>query len=237
LLTRGGLGGGGCSSYPDIFERSPLTGGMGYHGPSAFMTASGLASDDVARIEALLADGQKVDVPLADNTYVVDLPRAGLPARLVAYDSQGRVVGVSRPYDDLRRHAGPARGRATSLWRVAGANGAHAELLVGPSTNGGECMFVKHFIDRQHAGVMTGCEPPTWRQGPLELSGGTPFISGRVRGDVKLVRMRFAGGSSTTVRPRRGYVLVVSVVELVVAEGLGADGRVVGRGSFGPSGS
>lgn len=236
LVTRGGLASGGCSQYPGAFRRKSISSGLSWHGPGEFVIVDGIASDEVARIDAVLADGQEVDVPLSDNAFAVDLARGSLPARLVAYDAAGRVIDVSRSLADFADRSAPARGRAVSLWRVTGPNGAHAELFVGPSTNGGECMFVKHFIDRQHAGVMTMCERPTWRQGPLELSGGTPFISGRVREDVKLVRMRFADGSSTTTRPRRGYVLVVSVSKLVAAEGLGADGRVVGRFSFKPSG-
>lgn len=229
LVTRGGLASGGCAQYPGAFRRKPISSGLSWHGPGEFVIVDGVASDQVARIDAVLANGQEVDVPLNDNAFAVDLARSSLPARLVAYDAAGRVIDVSRSLADFADRSAPARGRAVSLWRVTGPNGAHAELFVGPSTTGGECMFVKHFIDRQHAGVMTGCERPRWRQGPLELSGGTPFISGRVRQDVTLVRMRFADGSSKTVRPRRGYVLVVSVSELVVAEGLGADGRVIGR--------
>jgi hypothetical protein len=229
VVTRGGGAGGGCSPYPDVFRGKPLSTGMSWHGPGEFVTIDGFASDDVARIEALLADGERVEVAITHNVFLVDLARSSLPARLVAYDDAGRVVGVSHSFADFARHAAPARGRAVSLWRVTGANGAHAELFVGPSTSGGECMFVKHFIDRTHAGVMTICERPRWRDGPLELSGETPFISGRVRADVKLVRMHFADGSTRTVKPRRGYVLVSSASELVAAVGLDAGGTVVGR--------
>jgi hypothetical protein len=236
LVTRGGLAGGGCSPYPGVFSRTPIPSGMSFHGPGEFVNVEGLASDDVERVEALLADGQRADVDVTDNVFLIDLPRANLPARLVAYDDAGRVIGVSRPFADFADHSAPARGRAVSLWRVTGPDGAHAELFVGPSTSGGECMFVKHFIDARHRGVGVMCEPPRWRDGPLELGGGTPFISGRVRADVKLVRIRFADGSSKTVRPRRGYILMTSTIEMTAAEGLGADGSVVGRSRFGPSG-
>jgi hypothetical protein len=236
LVTRGGAGGGGCSSYPGVFKRKPIVSGMSYHGPSEFVIVSGFASDDVDRVETLLAGGEMVPVPLKDNAFVIDLPRGHLPALLIAYDEDGRVIGVTRPFDDILHWAQPARGRAVELWRVRGPNGAHAELFVGPSTTGGECMFVKHFVDPRHTGVGVMCEPPRWRDGPLELGGGIPFVSGRVRADVKLVRMHFADGSSRTVRPRRGYVLVMSPSELVRAEGLGAGGSVVGRLSFPPRG-
>ena len=104
------------------------------HGFNAFLTVSGVASDDVARIDALLADGQRAEVPLVDNVFLIDLPRANLPARLVAYDEEDRVIGVDRPLSDFGGlgRAQPARGRARSLIRVEGYEGATAELFVGP---------------------------------------------------------------------------------------------------------
>jgi hypothetical protein len=213
-------------------------------GSGAFVTVDGLASDDVARIEALLAEGQRVDVPLEDNTFIVDLPRAKLPARLVARDADERVIDVSDPLDDFGGGPAPAKARATSLLRVSGPDGSQAELLVGPSTDGGECMFIRHFIDRHHAGVTVSCKGPAWTGPPLQL--GTimqpqRFVEGRVRPDVATVRIRFADGSSTTLTPTRGYVLwAASQQQLaperaaIAAEGLDARGKVVGRISLRP---
>jgi hypothetical protein len=208
------------------------------------VTVNGIASDDVARIEVLLADGQHAEVPLKDNAFIVDLPRSDLPARLVAYDAAGRVINVSRPWQDFESHAGPARGRAISLLRVSGRGGATGQLLVGPSTNGGECMFIKHFVDRQHTGVMVSCNGPNWTGSALQLSSQflpPRFIGGRVRPDVKTVRIRFADGSTTTLTPTRGYILWAAPQErlqaatgAVAAEGLRADGTVVARQSFEP---
>ena len=86
------------------------TGSMA-SGSNAFLTVSGVASDDVARIDALLADGQRAEVPLVDNVFLIDLPLANLPARLVAYDEEDRVIWVDRPLSDfggaaLSRRAG-----------------------------------------------------------------------------------------------------------------------------------
>jgi hypothetical protein len=244
LVTRGGGAGGGCSPYPSVFERTPIPSGMMGGGSGAFVTVSGTASDDVARIEALLADGQRADVPLNDNAFLVDLPRANLPSRLIAYDSSDRVINVSEPWRDFGGHSGPARGRATSLLRVSGPGGATAELSVGPSTDGGECMFVKHFVDRHHTGVMAYCPPRRWSGPPLQLSSQLRpprFVSGRVRTDVKKVRIRFADGSSITLRPIRGYVLWAASAKhlrearaAVGADGLRANGSVVGSQSFRP---
>ncbi len=129
-LTRHGGGGGGCSPYPGLFDRGPaIFGGGSYFGPSAFVNAHGVVSDDVARLEAVLADRQVADVPMADNVYAVDLPRAepaGAPRRLRLRGSRDRgqppADGASPATTQCRRGgrpscsgASPARtGRTTS---------------------------------------------------------------------------------------------------------------------------
>jgi hypothetical protein len=240
LATRGGVG-LGCTPYPDVFERSPmLTSGLMEHGSGAFITVSGVASDDVARIDALLADGQRADVPFKDNAFIVDLPRTNLPAQLVAYDGEERVIGVSRPWQDFGAPSGPARGRATSLIRVSGSVGATAELFVGPSTDGGECVYIKEFVDRHHAGVATDCHGFAWSGSAVQVrtSWSPPrFVSGRVRSDVKRVRIRFADAATTTLTPVRSYVLGAVPTEHpepVAAEGLSADGAVIATQSLRP---
>jgi hypothetical protein len=211
------------------------------HGFGAFLTVSGVASDDVARIDALLADGQRTEVPLVDNVFLIDLPRANLPARLVAYDEEDRVIGVDRPFSDFGGpRAQPARRRARSLIQVEGYEGAKAELFVGPSSDGGECVFIKEFVDRQHAGVGVNCQEPTWNGSPLQVgtSWSPPrFVSGRVRSDVKTVRIRLADGSAVTLAPTRGHILWAVPSEgrePVSIVGLDKDGTVLARQSLQP---
>jgi hypothetical protein len=212
------------------------------NGSNAFLTASGVASDEVARIDALLADGQRTEVALVDNVFLIDLPRANLPARLVAYDEEDRVIWVDRPLSDFGGlvRSQPARGRATSLIRVEGYDGATAELFVGPSSDGGECVFTKEFVDRQHAGNGTNCQEPTWNGSPLQVgtSWSPPrFVSGRVRSDVKTVRIRLADGSTVTLTPTRGHILWAvprEDREPVSIAGLGEDGTVLARQSLQP---
>jgi hypothetical protein len=240
VVGRGGGAGGGCAPYP--FARTPLMSSGSMHGFNAFLTVSGVASDDVARIDALLADGQRAEVPLVDNVFLIDLPRANLPARLVAYDEEDRVIWVDRPLSDFGGlgRAQPARGRARSLMRVEGYEGATAELLVGPSSDGGECVFIREFVDRQHAGVGTNCQEPTWNGSPLQVgtSWSPPrFVSGRVRFDVKTVRIRLADGSAVTLTPTRGHILWAvprEDHEPVSIMGLDEDGTVLARQSLQP---
>lgn len=242
FVTRDSSGGGG-SPYPAVFHRTLIPSTLSGGGASEFATASGAASDDVAKIEALLADGQRTEVPLKDNAFMVDLPRANLPARLIAYDTSGRVIDVTEPLGDFGGPGpGPARGRAKSLLRVTGANGANAELLVGPSSNGGECYYVKQFLDRFNRGVGANCTAPTWSGRALQLSwdySPTHFISGRVRPDIRAVRIRFADGTATMLSPKRGYVLwaasknhLATRTAATTVEGLRANGTVVARQSL-----
>jgi hypothetical protein len=248
-LTRPRGGGGGCAPYPGVFDLrggTPFTYGMSGGGPSAFTNVNGFASDDVERLEAVLADRQVVDVPLTDNFYAIDLPRANLPALLVAYDSDDRVIGVSDPLtdflEDIARTGAPARGKAELLWRVAGPDGSYAELAVGPSTSGGECQFLRQQIDDRQGGRGQFCAGERWTGAPVQLTAGwSPgrFVNGRVRDDVKTVRIRFADGETVLVKPRRGYVLYAvpgnrlnDDRRATSAEGLDADGHVVGRSEF-----
>jgi hypothetical protein len=243
-VTRAGAS-GGCQPYSDAFDRGPIVvGGSMRFGSDAFMTISGMASDDVARIDALLADGQHAEVPLEDNAFVIDLPRANLPARFVAYDDDDRVIGVTKPWSDFGAWAGPARGRARLLLRVTGPEGVAGELFVGPSTDGGECFYVRDLFGSAAPRVGMGCERPIWNGRALELGASwTPprLVSGRVRPDVRRVRVRFADGSTTILTPTRGYVLwavprehIEPGHELVAFEGLDADGDVLGRQSWPP---
>lgn len=89
----GARGGGfGCGSGLAGF---PLAVGEGF-GSSYDQLAliSGLASDAVFRIDLFLNDGERWTVPLKDNAFATVAPRTGFPAKLVGYDSQGKVVAI-----------------------------------------------------------------------------------------------------------------------------------------------
>jgi hypothetical protein len=236
-------GGSGCAPYPGIFKTSPVAVGMTGSGPGEFILVDGLASDDVDHLRALLSGGQMSPVPLVDNAFLVNLSRSNLPARIVAYDRDGKVIGVSYPLQDfMGNRSSPSRGRAVEVLHATGPNGAHSELLVGKATGGGTCVYVRGFVDKHHGGVSISCQGPTWRGTPLQLSADwnpPRFVSGRVRSDVATVRLRFADGSSSTLRPTRGYLLQAMPSghlkpghEVIAADGYARDGRRVGRETF-----
>ncbi|MHB1244136.1 MAG: hypothetical protein ACYC1P_12190, partial [Gaiellaceae bacterium] len=143
LLTRGGAG-GGCSPRDSLFDASPITLSISLEGGSdAFMTAAGLVSDGVKRLVVFVTGSEAYELPFVDNAYAAVLARSKLPARIVAYDDDGKVIGLSEPIGDVGGGgAGPARGKATSLLKAESPTGSTAELLVGPSTSGGECMYI-----------------------------------------------------------------------------------------------
>src|SRR6266511_2492482 len=70
-----------------------------------YTTFAGVVIDGVARVELFTATGNRIEVPLRDNTYLVDVALARLPAKMVAYDSEGRVIGIQ----ETPRDEGPAR--------------------------------------------------------------------------------------------------------------------------------
>jgi hypothetical protein len=198
-------GAGGCAVRATLFAHGQITSIDGLGNPfGEFMTVSGLASDNVARVVGFLGDGQRMPVPLVDNVYAVSIARSRLPARLVAYDREGRVIGFTPPIrGPAAPGGGPVRGRARLLLRADSPTGATAALFVGKSTTGGRCLYVRW----SRNGVMQSCAGPTWHGSPLQLIADGNFVAGRVRADVATVVLRFADGTRATVAPTDGFVL------------------------------
>jgi hypothetical protein len=247
VITRGsGGGGGGCAVRADVFARGPIASGLGMGGGSSeFQTMIGLASDDVARIVAFLADGQTMPVSLADNVYVVDIARSRLPARLVAYDAHGRVIGFTPTIGDFAGGGpGPARGRARLLLHGVSPTGTTVALFVGRSTGGGRCMFLRWHRNKHAGGTMEWCSAARWRGSALQLtpmSSPPDFVAGGVRSDVAEVVVRFADGTHATVAPTHGFVLymvprshLAPGHQVIGATGRTSAGATIGTESFLP---
>jgi hypothetical protein len=73
-----------------------------FMGPTQLTELSGAVADGVASMKLFLASGRVIPVALSDNAYTVSGPTAQFPAKLVAYDKTGQVVG-------LQVLGGPAR--------------------------------------------------------------------------------------------------------------------------------
>jgi hypothetical protein len=242
LVDRTGMGAGGCAVRAALFTRGPLGGGTMIEGGSdQFATLEGVVSDDVARLDLFLSNGERMTAPLNDNVYLVDVARSKLPVRLVAYDAQGRVIGIQLPFGRFttQTQVEPARGRAASILKLEAAGGTTAELLIGKATGGGRCFYVRTYFSKHAAGAMVSCNGPTWTGPPLALgTNGAPmqFVQGRVRPDVATVRLEFANGTSMKAKPVRGFVLVAvpQSHHVVSVSGYNRAGRKVGFESFRP---
>jgi hypothetical protein len=57
---------------------------------------AGLASDGVARLSLVLANGKRLPVALLDNAFLIVLPITDEPLRLAAYDRAGAPIGGAR---------------------------------------------------------------------------------------------------------------------------------------------
>jgi hypothetical protein len=88
-----GTGGYGCM-LAEVTGALPMFGdGVG---ADQFPLMSGLAADDVASLELFFRNGAHENVPLTDNVYAFQVPRA-VPTKLVAYDVNHQVVGIYMP--------------------------------------------------------------------------------------------------------------------------------------------
>ena len=196
-----------------MFASAPITSGTGgADGLSQYDTLVGLASDDVARITAYLSNGQRQSVALKNNAYFAQLARNGFPVRLVAYDREGRIIGLRTVRGLGGFAASPARGRPTFIKRVTTASGGYVELYTGPSTTGGTCTYVRWHESKHAGGIVEGCAQPGLSASSsrlfLESMGNPTFmLTGRAPAGTARVVLRYADGTTAIVRPVRGYIV------------------------------
>ncbi len=215
----------------------PFTGGFSVAGEGAqYGVFGGLASDDVARLAIYTSTGNTIPVALHDNAYLAEVALARLPAKLVAYDDAGRVIGIE---DESTGEEGPATPVGEPIVQLsASAEGSTIELRVLRTEEGGQCLFTHH--TGEHSGYSTGCTPRNWVRGPLRVGwDGSPplFVYGRAREDIRTITLRYADGETREIEPGKyGYVLYtvppehrVKGHELVELAGRGADGELIDR--------
>ncbi|MGA9761333.1 MAG: hypothetical protein WBQ14_02810 [Gaiellaceae bacterium] len=68
-----------------------------------YVTNAGLVDDHVSRMLLLFVSGKRVPVPVKDNAFSYMVPRTEYPVLLLAYDSEGRIIGMER---DIGRGVG-----------------------------------------------------------------------------------------------------------------------------------
>lgn len=209
-VAAGGGAGGGCSPLNGLFSRGPISAGTFLaNGSDEFMLVSGFVSDDVHRLVAYLSTGDTQRVAVVHNAFLASIARARFPIRLVAFDAQGRIIGLTSPLTDFGGGAGPAPGRAKPLLHATAPNGATATLLVGRSNRGGLCTYVRWYQSRSVRGSSINCLGRYWKGSPVQLGGGgsAGIWYGRVRADVTRVEVTFGDGRHATIHPTNGAIL------------------------------
>ena len=203
-LVGGRYRGGGCWPAGRLFSTAPFSWTV--TGSDQYVTIAGLASDEVARLVLYLGTGKRVAVPLHDNGYFVEAARADYPLRLVAYDSDGLVIGITTLKGDVARPTGP-QPAPNATWRTVLRNEA-GQVVVARSTSGGSCYAIRH---RSGAGTL-GCPPPL---APDELEvgfvgGESGFtLTGRAGSAITRVIVHFRDGNEQTIAPKNGYLLAL----------------------------
>lgn len=225
--------GGGCFAPHDVFAHTPFTVDISVeNGGDQYALLDGLATDDVRRMELYLATGERWAVPLKDNVFAVAVPRTKYPARIVAYDEQGRVIGIQAMSHDPLATTGPRpAGPLRLVLTVDGEHGTRGELRLGPSSDGGRCWRVSF----SGGGGGGGCPPKETKSPPLALgvqdAGRDSFVTGEVAPAVVRVKLIFVSGRAVTVDPVERFVLDALPADdhLAEAVGLARGGEVVGR--------
>jgi len=228
-VLRGGLSTYGCSPfrgyfggrYPSAFRVS-----LAQFGGDQYALVSGVASDEVARIEVYLATGERVIVPLRDNVLFAQVARARFPARIVAYDAQGAVVGVQT--FDAERGARPIPSEERVALKVEG-RGVAAILRIAPSTDGGRCWRITYTSGSEGG----GCPPKNYRGRLLDAvlipAGRDVFVQVDVRNEVDMVVIEPAEGDAVRIRPTEGFAIHALATDArevaVTVRALAADGR------------
>jgi hypothetical protein len=200
-----------CDSRDGFWSRGPLnvvmTGDFGID----FLRINGVAADGVRRVVVFLADGQRQRAALRDNLFTTLVATAEFPARIVAYDDVGRVVGVLTPPQPFflgRSVPRPAR-RLRRAMSVQGPRGAVAVARVGRRVGEYRCWQVA-FSTGQSRG---SCDPqfitgPSIWMDVVQPVGDDLFVIGHTHGPIARVQLEFPNGDVRTTRPVRNLFVI-----------------------------
>ncbi|MGD0273869.1 MAG: hypothetical protein ABSB96_09100 [Gaiellaceae bacterium] len=206
---------GTCNSLSRLFKLGPLDIELSGSGSDQFSLLEGLASDDVAQIKLFLASGDTVDVPLTDNVFLVRVGRAAYPIRLVAYDTQQRVIDIRTYESDGMTSRAPRQASASvrELFRVSAADGTTAIVRAGDPAGGYRCYSIIYGTGTQAGGC------PPWpltdkitEGNPLLLisantAGNDVFLGGQVPDQVASVTVTFTDGAVANAKTEDGFVV------------------------------
>lgn len=221
--VRVGLAGRGCllvaygASDPStgcddtFWSQGPLDWMMSGEYGTDFMRISGVVADGVKRVVVFLADGQRQQAFLRDNLFTTLAATAEFPARIVAYDRAGRVVGIVTPMVPLRQTTPPAARVLHRALRVRGPHGSVAVGYVGRRVRDYKCWRVDFNTGQSRGSCDRGAviASSIWVD-LVQPAGDDLFIVGHVHGFAKEVRLEFPNGDVRSVRPV-GELFVIPV--------------------------
>jgi hypothetical protein len=201
----------GCTDAKGIWSQGPVYWTMTGEYGIDFVRISGVAADGVQRVVVFLADGQWQRAALRDNLFTSLVATAEFPARIVAYDSRGRVVGIVTPRSPFffQRPVPPAARKLRSILRVRGPEGAVAVLRVGSRVHGYRCWRVD-FSTGQSRGSCPGPEftaPSIWPE-LVQPAGRDLFVIGHTVGPIARVQLEFPNGDVRRTRPVAGLFVI-----------------------------
>ena len=202
-------GGAGCSPAAHLFDRwqfifsSSSSGGQ-------YSVLAGLASDDVARLRLFSTRGGAIDVPLRDNAWLARVASGDYPLRLVAYDEEGRVIGIHTEQSNGNTSPAPAEAKSSvrRLARIAGESGQTATLRAGNAVGGYRCFW----LEVSNRGGGGGCTRWPIDDQPLPFvegaaTHGDVFFTGPLPPATAKVSLNYPNGESSEVEPISSFLV------------------------------
>lgn len=179
-------------------------------GSIQYSTIAGLTSDAVVSMRLYLGTGQTLPIPVHDNAYIVEAPSDGFPVRLVAYDTQHRVIGVVTVPSQalpppLVRAASRSEPAPNAHWHLV-LDASAGEIFSAPSATGGTCFATEY---RDGGGTLS-CGPQLPSDALRFGSEGDSHevtVSIQAGAAVKHVTIHYANGRSQTLTTKHGVSL------------------------------
>jgi hypothetical protein len=176
-----------------------------------FLRISGVAADGVRRVVIFLADGQRQRAALRDNMFTTLVATAEFPARIVAYDEAGRVVGVITPPTPFlfNKRVPSAATRLRPRFRIQAPRGATAVARVGHPSGDYRCWRVDFSTGVSRGGCDSAFTTGPWIWVDLvQAAGEDLFVVGHTRAPITRVQLEFPNGDVRRARPVAGLFVI-----------------------------